>query len=227
MSSLFLEIVGTDGDTLPPAELPRQGRLVIGSSAERASLVVTGQGVADVHCAIGRIKGGGWALRDLGSEFGTIVNGERVETARLAAGDEILLGSRKLRVFDPAADADAKPAPSEPAPSKSTPAKPARKEPVPARATKSKNGTDGQLPSISGYVADRLLGHGGMGDVFLATQESLQRRVALKILKSRLANDHTFVERFRQEARAAARLNHPNIVTVYDVGEDNGKHFLS
>ncbi|MGD2019331.1 MAG: FHA domain-containing protein, partial [Planctomycetota bacterium] len=88
MDPLYIEIVGASS---APAELPRQGKLVIGSSAERATFVVDAQGVADVHCAIGKIKGGGWALRDLGSEFGTLLNGQPVEAARLSEGDEILL----------------------------------------------------------------------------------------------------------------------------------------
>ena len=85
MDPLYIEVIGAGA---APAELPRQGKLVIGSSSERASFVVEGQGVADVHCAIGRIKGGGWALRDLGSEFGTLLNGEPVDATRLSDGDE-------------------------------------------------------------------------------------------------------------------------------------------
>ncbi|MEM9380473.1 MAG: FHA domain-containing serine/threonine-protein kinase [Planctomycetota bacterium] len=234
MKSLFIEILGDDAGA--PAELPRQGRLVIGSSDDRASYVVKGQGVADVHCTIGRIKGGGWALKDLGSEFGTIVNGEAIETKRLEAGDEILVGSRKLRVFSPdeaATPAPAKPAPAKPAPERADangaePEKDAPRRSAAADRPRRKTSSAGpELPQISGYRVDRLLGRGGMGDVFLSTQESLQRRVALKVLKRKLASDQTFVQRFRDEARAAARLNHPNIVTVYDVGEEGGKHFLS
>lgn len=66
-----------------------------------------------------------------------------------------------------------------------------------------------------------------MGDVYLAVQTSLDRKVALKVLKSELAKDAKFVERFRDEARSAARLNHPNIVTVFDVGQEGDQHFLS
>ncbi|MEM1448950.1 MAG: FHA domain-containing serine/threonine-protein kinase [Planctomycetota bacterium] len=233
MKSLFIEIVGDDGGA--PAELPRQGRLVIGSSDDKASYVVKGQGVADVHCTIGRIKGGGWALKDLGSEFGTIVNGENVETKRLEAGDEILIGSRKLRVFSP--DEAAKPSAPKAAPATPTTATPAPattakatppKGTTPPTTSRRKSSSPGaEIPQITGYKVDRLLGRGGMGNVFLSTQESLQRRVALKVLKRKLASDQTFVQRFKDEARAAARLNHPNIVTVYDVGEEGGKHFLS
>ena len=255
MDPLYIEIVGASS---APAELPRQGKLVIGSSAERATFVVDAQGVADVHCAIGKIKGGGWALRDLGSEFGTLLNGQPVEAARLSEGDEILLGSKRLRIFSlsggrkgpaeapppaPAAAPAAGPAAgppveeepleelvlepepaSPPAPEQAPSTGPAAPAPRPAPAPRS---SQSGAPDIAGYKVDRLLGRGAMGDVFLSTQESLDRRVALKVLKPKLAGDEVFVRRFRDEARAAARLNHPNIVTVYDVGESGGRHFLS
>ena len=62
----------------------------------------------------------------------------------------------------------------------------------------------------------RRLGQGGMARVFLASDESLHRDVAIKVLADRHADDPHFIERFQREARAAARLNHPNIVQVYD-----------
>ena len=79
---LLLYVVG---EQAPPSELPRSGQLVIGSSTEKADLVLSGQGVAELHCALGRAKNGGWALKDLGSEYGTIVNGARVTQARACA----------------------------------------------------------------------------------------------------------------------------------------------
>jgi len=96
---LLLEL---EGSGRPPAELPRSGTLVLGSSKERAGLQVEAEGVAEVHAAIGRAKGGGWAIRDLGSAAGTKVNGRRIEAARLRPGDRIELGSARLRVVDPA-----------------------------------------------------------------------------------------------------------------------------
>lgn len=73
--------------------------------------------------------------------------------------------------------------------------------------------------TLGDYHIERRVGGGATSDVFLATQISLGRRVALKILKSELANDETYVKRFLQEARSAARLEHPNIVRIYEVGE--------
>lgn len=72
--------------------------------------------------------------------------------------------------------------------------------------------------TLGDYRIERRVGGGATSDVFLATQLSLGRSVALKILKDELARDETYLRRFLQEARAAARLEHPNIVRVYEVG---------
>ena len=70
------------------------------------------------------------------------------------------------------------------------------------------------------YEVGRLLGYGGMAEVHLARDTRLDRDVAIKILRSDLARDHTFQVRFRREAQSAASLNHPAIVSVYDTGSD-------
>ncbi|QDV56129.1 serine/threonine-protein kinase [Rosistilla oblonga] len=84
--------------------------------------------------------------------------------------------------------------------------------------------TGGQLGDLQIL---RRLGRGGMADVYLAKQVSLERQVAVKILRASLANDNNYVERFRREARAAAKLSHPNIVQVYDVGRSDGRYYIS
>ncbi len=71
------------------------------------------------------------------------------------------------------------------------------------------------------------LGHGGMAKVLLAEDESLHRKVALKILDERYADDASFLERFDREARSAAGLNHPNIVQIYDRGEAQGQRYIA
>ncbi|MEE2940470.1 MAG: FHA domain-containing serine/threonine-protein kinase, partial [Planctomycetota bacterium] len=219
-SALFLTLLDGSGEpdaALPPAELPRKGKLIVGSSTERADFVVKGQGIADVHCAIGRLKSGGWALKDLGSDFGTLLNGERIETARLEPGDELLIGSRKLRIVADAGDDRSAEDPADAQPKTPPRAAPAQRPASPASAA----------VVIAGYRIEAELGRGAMGRVLRATQTSLDRKVAVKVLAPKLANDATFVDRFREEARAAAQLNHPNVVTVYDVGEEGGQHFLS
>ncbi len=80
---------------------------------------------------------------------------------------------------------------------------------------------------LAGYRVLERLGAGGMGTVFRATQLSLGREVAFKVLSSRLIEDTTFVDLFFKEARAAGALNHPNIVAVYDVGREKGLYYLS
>ena len=70
------------------------------------------------------------------------------------------------------------------------------------------------------------IGRGGMAVVYRAYQPSLQRYVAIKVLPQQFTFDTTFVQRFQQEARAAARLEHPNIVTIHDVGEQQGIHYI-
>jgi eukaryotic-like serine/threonine-protein kinase len=77
------------------------------------------------------------------------------------------------------------------------------------------------------YRVLRRIGSGGMADVWLAEDAHLQRQVALKVLHRRYAQDREFVERFRREAEAAAGLQHPNIVSVYDRGEFEGTYYIA
>ena len=74
---------------------------------------------------------------------------------------------------------------------------------------------------ISHYKVVSALGVGGMGEVFLAQDIKLNRRVAIKILNDAQCKDEEILRRFKQEARAASPLNHPNIVTIYEIGELN------
>src|SRR5438876_1114051 len=76
------------------------------------------------------------------------------------------------------------------------------------------------------YTVERRLGGGGMAVVYLARDEELDRLVAVKVLAENLAGDEEFRERFLREARMAARLSHPNVVSVFDAGEDDGRPYI-
>lgn len=197
---LLLELLGADPRTV---ELPATGTLVLGSAA-RAGFRLEGAGVDESHCAIGRTASGEWAVKDLGSKHGTLLNGQRIGAAKLKLGDQLVLGTCRLEVKSASAAA--------------------RQASV--QAVGAARPADAP-EKLAGYRLERLIGKGAMGSVYLAVQESLRRPVALKVLAPRLAADRDFVQRFQAEARAAAALSHANVVTVYDVGEENGAHYLS
>ena len=76
------------------------------------------------------------------------------------------------------------------------------------------------------YEIRKLIGEGGMANVYLGFDTILERDVAIKVLRGDLADDEKFVRRFRREAQSASLLNHPNIVQIYDVGEDDGNFYI-
>jgi eukaryotic-like serine/threonine-protein kinase len=83
--------------------------------------------------------------------------------------------------------------------------------------------------SVAGgrFRLERAAGHGGMATVYLGRDDELDRPVAIKLLAENLAGDQAFRERFLREARLAARLSHPNVVSVYDAGEDEGRPYIA
>ena len=84
---------------------------------------------------------------------------------------------------------------------------------------------NGQL--LSHYRVLSRLGAGGMGEVYLAEDLRLGRKLALKIVSARLAQDEDRLQRFQWEARSVSALNHPNVITIYDIGEADGQHFIA
>lgn len=79
---------------------------------------------------------------------------------------------------------------------------------------------------LGNYEITDLLGKGGMGEVYLASDSRLDRRVAIKVLPPHMSNDVELLQRFEREAKAISSLNHPNICTLHDVGEQDGIHYL-
>ncbi len=161
--------------------------------------------------------GGEVRLEDLDSSNGTFVNGERVRSLGLKPGDKIQVGETLIFYLEEESVDEVVAVAPATAGTETAPA--AAPVPVPEASTQEKV-RRGELTGreLTGYRIGRLLGRGGMGTVYEAVQVSLERRVAFKVLARELAADGQFVDRFTAEARAAAQLNHPNIVQVYDVG---------
>ena len=92
------------------------------------------------------------------------------------------------------------------------------------------SGTDQRLEIgsfIGPYKIMRLMGKGGMGEVYEAYENHLQRKVALKIISPEMLNSALVIEQFFSEGRALAQINHPNIVTIYQLGEQEGVHYIA
>jgi len=81
---------------------------------------------------------------------------------------------------------------------------------------------------ISHYKIERWVAQGGMGEVYLAHDSKLDRKIALKLLPVDFASDENRVRRFQQEARAASALNHPNVCVIHEIGKtDDGRHYIA
>src|SRR6266496_2864876 len=81
--------------------------------------------------------------------------------------------------------------------------------------------------TIGHYEISKRIGAGGMGEVYLATDLTAGRKAALKLLPTRFTGDAERLKRFEQEARALVGLNHPNILTIYEIGEDRSTHYIA
>src|SRR5207247_3798627 len=77
------------------------------------------------------------------------------------------------------------------------------------------------------YKNSKRIGTGGMGEVYLATDITAGRKAALKLLPARFTGDAERLKRFQQEARAVVALNHPNILTIYQIGEDHSTYYIA
>ncbi|MBM4371565.1 MAG: protein kinase [Deltaproteobacteria bacterium] len=192
--------------------LRRGDRLLVGRG-EQCDVVLPGEGVDDAHCQIME-RAGELLLVDSDSLGGTFVNGTQVRRCKLHFGDLVLVGRTPLMV------------------NQGLPATPFFR-PSPGQGADERacflglDPTELSGTSLGGFRLLRQLGVGGMSVVYLAEQVSLGRLVALKVLKKDFGGHQKTIERFMREARAGARLNHPNIVMIYDAAVQGGLGYIA
>jgi pSer/pThr/pTyr-binding forkhead associated (FHA) protein/predicted Ser/Thr protein kinase len=227
--------------------------LILGRGVSGAGLLSDDGQLSRRHARIVRDVDGRLTIEDLGSANGTFVNGERVHEPRmLKLGDSIRIGTTILELTGVARAAslpdpppplvarDPPPPPPLVAPNPPSPlaasdpptpvaARPARREtpraPAPDRGVLS---TDVPLGSVfAGCRVQEVIGHGDMGVVYRAEELALQRRVALKLILPEHSRDDRFRERFRRESRIAAAIDHPNVIPIFDAGDESGVLFIT
>ncbi|MCW8130653.1 MAG: protein kinase [Planctomycetota bacterium] len=194
-------------------EFPLNGSVTIGRQSSN-TIQINEPKASRSHARVVQVDGE-YLVEDLESSNGTKVNGRKVAKLALSHGDTIQIGATRLVFDDPGAKA-AKPKVSS---SKST------RE---IKAHAQKEDTDALCgKDLGGYQIISRLGQGGMGTVYRAKQLSMDREVALKVMKKDLSQNREFVKGFLKEARMAGQLTHPAIVQVHDVGEDGGTLYFS
>jgi pSer/pThr/pTyr-binding forkhead associated (FHA) protein/predicted Ser/Thr protein kinase len=196
------------GDVLVVTAGRAQGRRLI----LRAELVIrraeSGEGrlgddlkLSRRHARFARSVSGQLTVEDLGSANGTYVNGERLSGLQvLQVGDSIRVGSTTLQLTDVGR-----------APAAAVPA-----------ADRAELAPELPMGSVfAGCRVEQVIGQGDMGVVYGAEELALQRRVALKLIAPEYSRDGRFRERFRRESRIAAAIDHPNVIPVFDAGEED------
>jgi len=214
--------------TAPGRRLTLGEELVIGREASGEGRLSDDVEVSRRHARVARDAGGALSIEDLGSANGTFVNGERVRGRQvLKVGDSVRIGSTTLELTD-VGRAPAPPAVRTP-PLPASPPTPARSPPVASVPdAPSEKLTPEQLPGsvFAGCRVEKVIGHGDMGVVYLAEELALRRRVALKLILPEYSREKRFRERFRRESRIAAAIDHPNVIPIFDAGEEDGVLFI-
>ena len=186
------------------------------------------------HARVAHDAGGRLTIEDLGSANGTFVNGERMEGLQvLTVGDAVQIGATTLEVTElgaaPAAAAVPAPTPAAPAQTPAPPAPVAPRPPAPAAPASGELGLTPVLPLgsvFAGCRVEEVIGHGAMGVVYRAEELALQRTVALKLILAEHSQDERFRERFRRESQIAAAIDHPNVIPIFDAGDEDGVLFI-
>jgi len=184
------------------------------------------------HTRVARGAGGRLTIEDLGSANGTFLNGERVRGRQvLKVGDAVRVGSTTLQLTDGGrVTPSAPPAPATPAAAPATPRAARARRPRAAEAPgpdRDRVALELPLDSVfAGCRVEEVIGHGDMGVVYRAEELALQRRVALKLILPEYSREERFRERFRRESRVAAATDHPNVIPVFDAGEEGGVLYI-
>ncbi len=208
--------------------------LIIGREADGEGRLSDDRELSRRHARIARDAVGQVTVEDLGSVNGTFVNGDRVRGRHvLEMGDTLRVGSTTLQLIEgsPAPEPQA-PAIPPAVPAKATPpAAPARPAPPPAPAVpavdRERHALD--LPGGAVFAGCRIEGvisRGDMGVVYRAEELALQRPVALKLILPEYSKDERFRERFRRESRIAAAIDHPNVIPIFDAGDEHGVLYI-
>ena len=224
--------------------IPEGKKIGVGRAPENA-VVINHSHVSRVHCFLSQ-GSEGVALEDNGSSNGTAVNGKLVRKSVLNDGDEVRIGPARFRYSQEEASQWMSPTTSE-SPESAEPPDSSdactkcrahiREKDLQANRCRvigkrvycprcaAKIGLAGL--TFGGYEVLDMLGRGAIGAVYKARQTSLERLVALKVLHPSLAAQETAVKRFLREAQTGAKLSHPNIVSLFDQGSIDGRHFIA
>ncbi len=200
--------------------------LVIGRRAEGEGRLGDDLRLSRLHARVTRSASGEVTIEDLGSANGTFVNGERVRDRRvLSLGDSIRLGSTTMELAE--AEVAAEPA-AEPMAPEPPVAAPRRPHPPTSPPPAADHVSELPLGSVfAGCRVEDVISHGDMGVVYRAEELALQRLVALKLILPEYSSDERFRERFRRESKIAAAIDHPNVIPVFDAGDEGGVLFIT
>jgi pSer/pThr/pTyr-binding forkhead associated (FHA) protein len=191
--------------------------LVIGRAVSGEGRLDDDHELSRRHARLARDAGGQLTIEDLGSANGTFVNGERVGGRQvLKMGDSIQIGSTTLRLTH-VGQAPAPPAPATPLA-------------APAARAADREGLTSELPPDSIFAGCRIeevISHGDMAVVYRAEELALQRQVALKLILPERSGEERFRERFRRESKVAAAIDHPNVIPIFDAGDEDGLLFIT
>lgn len=213
MSRAKIRIVDGD-DAGIEKELPESGKCVIGRRSS-CDLVLRVDSVSREHCRIEHKDGAYW-IYDNGSSNGTLLNGLRIEKAKLVHGDVITLDKVTLEYIE---ESDAQ----------------LSKEMIREFVVQKRPDSEGTYNAQNSLIGKTLkhykvlsvIGEGGMALVYKARDERNGQIVALKVLKRGETVDQENLQRFLKEFKTGSKLNHPNIMQVYEIGEVEGTYFIS